>query len=185
MSSLVTYLVAAMTAWVPARAHARAESPEDTMTRYESIAHDAAAVALDPSEEPLFAGPDGRTQTALFMLSIASFESDYKRTVDQGIGRGDHGRSYCLMQIRVGDGTTREGWTGRQLVTDRKLCFRAALHILHGSFNVCRNLPVEDRMSAYATGRCFANAAISRSRVGRAFAWWAHHAPPPDASTDG
>jgi hypothetical protein len=178
--TLINYLVAAMTAWVPAKAHP--ESPEDTATRYESIAHAAVEVALDPSEEPLFDGPDGRAQTALFMLSIASFESSYRKTVDLGFGRGDHGHSYCLMQIRVGEGTTREGWTGRQLVTDRSLCFRAALHILHGSFNICRRLPVEDRMSAYATGRCIENAEISRSRVGRAFTWWWHHAPPPDSS---
>lgn len=183
MESLVTYLVAAMIAWVPVKA--QAESPEDTMARYESIARAAASVAFDPSEEPLFVGPDARIQTALFMLSIASFESSYQRTVDLGAGRGDHGRSYCLMQIRVGDGTTHEGWTGRQLVTDRTLCFRAALHILHGSFNVCRNLPVEDRMSAYATGRCIENAEISRSRVGRARRWWAHHAPPAGPSDDG
>jgi hypothetical protein len=184
MDSLVTYLVAAMTAWIPVKVQAT-EAPEDATARYESIARDAAAVAFDPSEAPLFFGPDGRTQTALFMLSIASFESSYLRTVDQGAGRGDRGRSYCLMQIRVGEGTTREGWTGRQLVTDRKLCFRAALHILHGSFNVCRNLPEDDRMSAYATGRCIENAEISRSRIGRARWWWTQHTPPPDASTDG
>jgi hypothetical protein len=183
MSSLVTYLVAAMTTWVPIQA--QREAPDDTTARYESIARDAAAVAFDPSEEPLFEGSDGRTQTALFMLSIASFESNYLRTVDLGVGRGDHGASYCLMQIRVGTGTTREGWTGRQLVTDRKLCFRAALHILHGSFNVCHALPVEDRMSAYATGRCIEGLDVARQRIGRARLWWAHHAPPPDASVDG
>jgi hypothetical protein len=182
MDTLVTYLVAAMTAWVPAKA--QPESPEETMTRYEGIAHDVAAVAFDEGEEPLFPGRDARVQTALFMLSIASFESAYRKDVDQGLGRGDHGRSYCLMQIRVGEGTTREGWTGRQLVTDRKMCFRSALHILHGSFNVCRHLPIEDRMSAYATGRCFENADISRSRVGRARAWWTAHAPPPDAAIE-
>lgn len=176
MDVLVTYLVAAMTAWVPLKA--QPESPEETMARYESIARDVAAVAYDEAEEPLFPGPEGRAQTALFMLSIASYESAYHKTVDQGLGRGDHGRSYCLMQIRVGDGTTREGWTGRQLVTDRTMCFRSALHILHGSFNVCRRLPIEDRMSAYATGHCFENADVSRSRVGRARNWWTTHAPP-------
>ncbi len=180
MDSLITYLIAAMTAWVPIRA--QPESQEETMARYESIARDVAAVAFDEAEEPLFPGPDGRTHTALFMLSIASYESSYRKKVDQGIGRGDNGHSYCLMQIRVGDGTTREGWTGRQLVTDRKMCFRSALHILHGSFNVCRRLPIEDRMSAYATGHCFENAEISRSRVGRARYWWTTHAPPPDSA---
>jgi hypothetical protein len=178
MDSLITYLVAAMTAWVPTRA--QPESQEQSMERYESIARDAVAIAFDETEEPLFPGQDGRAQTALLMLSIASYESGYRKVVDEGIGRGDHGRSYCLMQIRVGDGTTREGYTGRQLVTDRKMCFRSALHILHGSFNVCHRLPLEDRMSAYATGHCFENAEISRSRIGRARWWWSAHPAPPD-----
>jgi hypothetical protein len=179
MSNLVTYLVAAMNTWVPMKSQF-AEPIDHATARYDSIARDAAAVALDDSEEPLFAGEDARVQTAVFLLAIASFESHYRLSVDEGIRRGDRGDSYCLMQIRVGTGTTREGWTGRQLVTDRKMCFRAALHILHGSFNVCHALPIEDRMSAYATGRCLPNSDISRSRMGRARAWWTAHAPPPD-----
>ena len=63
------------------------------------------------------------------------------------------------MQVRVGGGVTREGWTGHDLVTDRRLCFRAGLHILRSSFGVCHALPVDDRLSAYATGHCFADAA--------------------------
>jgi hypothetical protein len=183
MSNLVTYLVAAMTTWVPMKAQV-AEPTEHAIARYESIARDVAAVALDDMEEPLFAGKDGRVQTALFLLSIASFESSYRLSVDEGIGRGDHGDSYCLMQIRVGLGTTREGWTGRQLVTDRRMCFRAALHILHGSFSVCRALPLDDRMSAYATGRCLPNCDVARSRMGRARAWWSAHAPPPEVDLE-
>jgi len=178
MESLVSYLVAAMIAWVPLHAHAPLESPEDTLARYESIARDLATVALDDDEEPLFAGDDGRVQTALLMASVASYESSYGKTVDDGTRRGDHGHSYCLMQIRVGGGVTREGWSGSDLVRDRTLCFRAGLHILHSSFGACHRLPVEDRMSAYATGHCFENARVSRSRIGRARAWFAAHAPP-------
>jgi hypothetical protein len=178
MDGLVSYLVSAMLAWVPLYAQT-SESKDDALSRYESIAQDAATVALDDQEAPLFGGPNGRTQTALLMLSIASYESSYRKTVDDGTGRGDHGHSYCLMQIRVGDGVTREGWSGTDLISERTRCFRAALHILHGSFNVCHKLPVEDRMSAYATGRCFENAAVSRSRIGRARVWWLNHPAPP------
>jgi hypothetical protein len=185
MESLVTYLVAAMVAWVPLHAHAPLESPADAHARYESIAHDVAAVALEQSEAPLFDGPDGRAQTAVLMLSVASFESSFRKAVDDGQGRGDRGRSYCLMQIHVGDGVTREGWSGHQLVEDRTLCFRAALHILRSSFGACRALPVDDRLSAYASGRCFAEATISRSRIGRARRWWQSHAPPPSPATEG
>ncbi len=182
MDGLVSYLVSAMLSWVPLYAQT-AESKEDALGRYESIAQDAAAVAYDDREAPLFSGPNGRAQTALLMLSIASYESSYQKAVDDGTGLGDHGHSFCLMQIRVGVGVTREGWTGQDLVSERARCFRAALHILHGSFNVCRKLPVEDRMSAYATGRCFENASVSRSRIGRARTWWLNNPSPPPPMT--
>jgi hypothetical protein len=184
MNSLVAYLVAAMVGWVPLRVHAPIESVDEASSRYDSIAEDVAAVAMDEEEAPLFGGPDGRIQTALLMLSVASFESGYRKKVDDGRGLGDHGRSFCLMQIKVGRGVTREGWTGQDLVTDRKRCFRAALHILRTSFGVCHDLPLEDRLSAYASGHCFADAAISRSRVGRARAWRAAHALPRAIPTD-
>jgi hypothetical protein len=178
MEALVPYLVAAMTSWVPLHAHP--ETTEDTTARYESIARDAATVAYDEGEEPLFPGAHGRAETAVLMLAIASLESAFKKTVDDGVGRGDHGRSYCLMQIHVGDGTTREGWSGPDLVADRARCFRAALHVLRGSFAACHRLPLEDRMSAYASGHCFEGAEVSRVRIGRALGWWQTHALPTD-----
>jgi hypothetical protein len=180
MEALVTYLVAAMVAWIPPRAHELGDPPEpraDALVRYESIARDLATVVADESESPLFGGPDARAQTALVMLSVASFESSYAREVDFGIGRGvgDAGNSWCLMQLRVGRGTTREGWTGRELVEDRTKCFRAALHLLRGSFNACQKLPLFDRLSAYAIGRCQRDLFKSHSRVSRAFGWWDRH----------
>jgi hypothetical protein len=178
MESLVTYLVAAMVAWVPLYVHPQTESSADVRARYESIARDLSAVVLDDAEAPLFNGPDARAQTALLMLSIASFESAFRKVVDDGVVRGDGGRSYCLMQIRVGQEVTREGWTGRQLIENRKRCFRAALHMLRTSFNMCHSYPVEDRVSVYATGHCMLDAPISRSRVVRARHWWAMHALP-------
>jgi hypothetical protein len=184
MESLVSYLVAAMLSWVPLHAHAPLESREHVLQRYESIARDAASVALDDSEPPLFEGTDGRTETALLMLAVASYESSYSQRVDDGTRRGDHGRSYCLMQIRVGFGSTREGWSGRQLIDNRKLCFRAALHILQASFTACRKLPIDDRLSAYASGRCFPAAEISRSRLGRARTWWETHTPPKEVASE-
>jgi hypothetical protein len=186
MDSLVAYLVAAMIGWVPLQSHLPSESVDEAQARYESIARDAAAVAFDEAEAPLFSGPEGRTQTALLMLSIASYESGYAKRVDDGRGLGDHGHSYCLMQLRIGRGTTHEGWTGPELTSDRKRCFRAGLHVVRTSFGVCRALPVDDRLSAYATGHCFADAKISRSRVARARAWRASHVPPKEvtAGTD-
>ena len=183
MDSLVAYLVAAMVGWVPVHAQPQ-ESPDEVMDRYESIARDAATVALDPDESPIFDGPDGRAKTALLMLSVASFESGYRKRVDDGRGRGDNGRSFCLMQIRVVTGETSEGWTGPDLVQDRTRCFRAALHILRRSFGVCRSLPFDDRLSAYASGSCSLGTEASRRRVHRARAWGATHEPPRIGPTD-
>lgn len=176
MQALVSYLVAAMSAWVPP--YAQPEPKDDTLARYEAIARDAITVAFDEAETPLFPGQDGRAQTALLMLSVASFESGYRHTVDTGIRLGDNGRSYCLMQIRVGHGITTEGWSGEDLVNDRTKCFHAGLRIIRGSFNACRKLAFEDRMSAYTSGRCLPNEEKSHVRVGRSLAWWDTHARP-------
>jgi hypothetical protein len=175
METLVTYLVAAMQAWVPLGIQAP-EPREEALARYASIATDAAKVAMDPAEAPLFAGADGRARTALLMLSVASFESDFHKSVDEGRRRGDNGRSYCVMQIHVGDETTRDGWTGPQMIQDRTLCFRAGLHLLRWSLGVCQSLELDDRLSAYVAGRCFVSVRFSRARIGRARAWWESHA---------
>jgi hypothetical protein len=176
MPDVVTYLVAAMATWVPLHAHP--EPNEDTAKRYDAIAHDAIEIAYDESEAPLFPGPNGRVQTALLMLATASLESSFRKGVDDGTRLGDHGRSFCLMQVRVGDGVTMDGFSGYDLITDRTKCFRAGLHILRGSFAACHRLELMDRMSAYATGRCTPGEEHSRLRVGRALDWWGTHEPP-------
>ncbi|MGH7270855.1 MAG: hypothetical protein ACREJ3_10535 [Polyangiaceae bacterium] len=184
MNALVAYLVSAMMGWVPLRMHAPLESRDDARARYESIAEDAAAIAMDPEEAPLFGGSDGRLRTALLMLSVASYESGYRKKVDDGRRLGDGGHSFCLMQIRVGRGVTLEGWTGWDLIRDRQRCFRAGLRILRTSFGTCRAFPMDDRVSAYVTGHCLEDSAISRSRMYRARAWRESHAMPRSPGTD-
>jgi hypothetical protein len=179
MESLVAYLLTAMLSWVPPYEHAPREAAADTRERYASIARDVAEVAMEGDEEPLFGGKNGRIQTAVLMLAIASYESSFTKSVDEGSGLGDNGHSYCLMQIYVGKGVTAEGWTGQDLVQDRKRCFRAGLHMLRRSFGVCHNLQLDDRISAYATGHCLPNMRLSRSRMYRARSYWESHAPPP------
>ena len=56
MESIVSYLLAAMIAWVPLQVHTPVESVDDARARYESIARDVVSVAFDESESPLFAG---------------------------------------------------------------------------------------------------------------------------------
>ena len=180
MENLVTYLLAAMLAWIPSSVQKSLENSENAQARYEAIARDVASVALDPDETPIFGGPGGRARTALLLLSVASFESYYRKDVDEGTRLGDHGRSYCVMQIRVGDGVTREGWSGPELIADRKLCVRAALHIMRSSFGACRKLGLDDRLAAYATGRCEPGSDLSRERFGRARKWWEVHGVPKE-----
>ena len=178
MDSIVAYLVAAMIGWVPLHAHAPSESIDDARDRYESIARDVVSVAFDESESPLFSGPEGRTQTALLMLSVASYESSYRKKVDDGRRWGIMATRSASCRFASAPASRAKAGAGTICVTDRRLCFRAGLHILRGSFGACRALAVDDRLSAYATGHCFADAAISRSRVGRARAWREAHVPP-------
>lgn len=176
MHTLITYLLSAMLAWAPAKTHDYYASREDTTARYESIARDVAEVALDPNEAPLFGGPEGRAQTALLVASIASYESGgFRRDVDLGSGkrsRGDGGRSWCIMQVNVGNGVTAEGWTGRDLVQDRHKCIRAGLALIRESFSLCHALTLRDRLSGYTTGRCTADEDLSHRRFHRAMEWW-------------
>ncbi len=179
MHALITYLLTAMLAWAPPSDHDYYAPREDTTTRYESIAHDIAEVSLDPNEPPLFGGPEGRAQTALLVSSIAFYESGgYRRDVDIGVGhksRGDGGRSWCIMQINLGDGATPEHWTGRDLVQDRKKCIRAGLTKIRESFMLCHALPLSDRLSGYTTGKCAADEDLSHRRMRRAMSWWSAH----------
>jgi hypothetical protein len=172
---LAAWLVSAMLAWSPPIT----KTPQET-ARYESIAKDFATVAMDPSEKPAFEGEDGRAKTALLMASIASFESGYRADVDTGRTRGDHGASWCLMQIQV-VGKTREGYTGEDLTKDRTKCFRVALRIIRDSFAMCKEKSIEDRLAGYTSGTCKDNEPLARNRFGRARAYWKEH--PLDLTT--
>jgi hypothetical protein len=179
MNALIAYLIAAMVTWSPPADHDYYETREETLDRYASIAHDIAAVALDPAEAPLFGGPQGRAQTGLLVASVAFYESGgYRRDVDFGIGkkaRGDSGRSWCLMQVNLGDGATLEGWTGRDLVLERQKCLRVGLRRMRQSFAMCKDNKFIDRLSGFTTGRCTEDDDYSHRRMRRALQWWTAH----------
>lgn len=124
-------------------------------------------------EAPLFEGPQGRAQTALLIASIASFESFFRFDVDSGKVQGDHGKSWCLMQVQV-HGKTAEGWRGTDLVGDRQKCLKAGLHIMRGSFQWCRGLKLIDRLAGYTTGTC-KEEPYAQQRMRRALVWWKDH----------
>ena len=78
------------------------------------------------------------------------------------------------MQLHIGAGKTVEGWTGTDVTSDRKLCFRAGLHIARESFRMCNAFPANEKLSAYASGQC-GRSALSRVMVSRAAAYLQHH----------
>lgn len=177
--TVIHWLVAAMLSWVLPHAPALHEAQR---ARYTEIAQDAMAVAFDKSEAPLFVGPLGREKTATLMLAIASFESGFDKGVDAGTVQGDSGKSWCLMQVQLStrdkDGKTStrmnfkddvyeyvydktKGYGGEDL-SDRKLCFRMALHIMRASYKRCGDL------SGYTAGVCLKDEPKAMNRLGRA-----------------
>jgi hypothetical protein len=175
ISTLAAYIMTAMVAWMPLKEHHR-EGEAAALKRYEAIATDVATVALDPNEDPLFAGEDGRSQTALLIASIASFESHFRADVDQGKARGDHGVSVCIMQVQV-HGKTAEGWSAQDLLDDRTRCLAAGLHRIRESFTMCKHLPLRHKLSGYTSGTCTSDVA-SEWRIGRAVKWMKEHPAP-------
>jgi hypothetical protein len=177
-------------------AHAPAdpkEPPPLSLERYEDIAWDIATVVFDPATPPSFDGQDGRAKTAALVLGIMLHESQFHRGIDTGARLGDADRSYCLMQVKVGRGRTatwnvvkdREAWpgdpeahlvrgyTGAEMVADRKKCIVAALRVARWSMRrKCPHLPVKERLRGYMSGNCDEGGFGSRRRMGSALSWY-------------
>jgi len=166
-----------------------AHEPEDEQkARYSSIAKDLAEVVQE--EEPLFKGKNGRVQTAALVMSMAFFESGLKKEVDFGTGkwgRGDFGRSWCLMQINLGKGqvswgtTEMKTWSGQDLVNDRKKCFKVGITALRLSLGACQGKAGGDKLSSYTTGTCRDNEPTGRSRWNYAWRLLSRFTPPAAA----
>src|SRR5665213_743767 len=174
MQTLITYLLTAMLAWSPLENHryllthmaSDAERDAYTEARYESIAKDLADVV--ENSPPLFSGMTGKAETALVILSIASYESgDFREDIDTIKGSGDHGRAHCLMQIEF---PLRAGET----LNDRKDCFRIGLSRIKESMQACPKSHVEERLAVYARGKCDDTWGIrnSKMKMRRARGWF-------------
>jgi hypothetical protein len=172
------------------------ETREEAMARYESIAEDLVEVVYDPATTPLFRGSNGRSRTVSVMLAIMLYESGFGRNVDYGVGkyaRGDRGNSWCMMQLNIGSGKTLrwnvkhdrrarygdppeeifEGYTGEEMVKDRRKCFREGLKVLRLSFSSCRGmgLPLNQRLRVYGSGTCHGAQKGSALRMDTAIRW--------------
>lgn len=182
MKALVTWLLLAMASWAPVQKTSGVETLAEATIRRESIVKDLLEVTFDSKEKPLFMGDNGRAYTAIWIANWLYDESNYAVLVDQGKVRGDGGRSWCLGQHNIGEGRTPSwyykeyrfalptdapgdvtpGFTGPELVKDRKNCLRATLHAFHHSLQRCsKYTPVPepeklnpDVFSLYAAGYC-------------------------------
>jgi hypothetical protein len=155
-----------------------AETTQERTARYEAIAADLAAVVFDPGVRPVYGGPEGRARTATLVLALAYMESGFAPDVDQGPcyrgppgsklhGRCDGGLSACLLQIRLGAGTTREGWTQQDLFADRRKCFTAGLRLVRQSTRAAQRagLGEDDLLRVYASGSVSRGAKESKVRL--------------------
>jgi hypothetical protein len=199
METVIAWMLAFMVSVAPpGRKTYYAEAQElktEALTRYRSIAEDVTEVVYDPNTKPLFRGKKGRTRTVSVILAIMLYESGFMKNVDYGIGkygRGDNGKSWCLMQMMVGKGRAWQnagGWnvkydrpprfgddpkdiekgsSGPEMVKDRRLCVKEALRLLRISFVSCRHLPLNQRLRVYASGSCKGGAKGSALRLNTA-----------------
>jgi hypothetical protein len=132
--------------------------------RYNDIA--TAIVEVSENSEPFDRSKDDVVKKAALIMSIALTESRLDKNIQFGISRGDRGKSWCLMQILIGNGKTNEGFTGPELASDLNKCLLSGYNIAKRSFGVCSNLKdYRDRLSGYTTGKCLNDEKHSRLKV--------------------
>jgi hypothetical protein len=176
MTTLATYLFAAMTAWSPLSQHHYVEGEAVTVARYQDIASSIAAVSLDPAEQPLFAGSDGRARTAVLLAAIASFESGGFRSDVAWCspsGLGDHGHAAGLWQSHRSK--ARACWSLQSAA-------HLALEQIRESFVACEREDPAVWLAAYASGSCSRGWVQARNRWDRAASWMKVH--PWEQETD-
>lgn len=169
MSILSKWILTVLLSIAPTAKYQTAQESEQVLkARYTSIAEDMASAIQN--SEPLFTGEDAELKTAALVSSIAFMESGFRKSVDQGNLRGDNGRSWCLMQINLGNGRVKIGdetmrsWRGRDLVADRKKCFAVGIETLRLSMSRCTYLPEGGALSVYTSGQCLAHEKSAKVR---------------------
>ena len=134
----------------------------DAQLRYESIAEDISAVAMDENEPPLFKGPAGREATAVLLSAVAWHESAFRKDVDicKGVrSKGDKGRSAGLLQVMKG--RNYEGHSQTEICQDRRLAIRLGLHVLRRAKETCHGGP-RVWLQSYAAGGCSVRSSSAR-----------------------
>lgn len=163
LNVLSNWLFATLVSMTPKTAIS-SEPSEIRNERLHAIAEDIVSVVYSEKESSLFSGVNGKEKSAIFIATWAAYESGwFHKNVDKGTTRGDSGRSWCIMQLNIGKGKTKEGWTGPQLVEDRKKCISAGYHIMKSSMKMCKG-PERDAITAYMSGNCTVGLEHTRKR---------------------
>jgi len=160
MNTLSLWILKVLLSIAPVQENSQ-EKTIDMKKRYESISLDMAEAISET--KPLFKEKNSEFKTAALLTTIAFYESGFRKDIDSGVVRGDHGNSWCLMQVNVYNNHVRVGtkeiksWTGQDLVLNRKKCFIAAIESIRESMSFCSKLNAPSYISGYATGKCIKN----------------------------
>lgn len=159
MEPFIAYILALMIAASPIKETQTwggiTETREEKQARFKETAQQLAEVIRDAKHLPY-----DPYMSAAAAVAIWQHESALALAVDKGLGkhgRGDAGRSFCMAQIQLGTKKTKEGWSGEDLLEDRKKCFALQIRYMAGSVALCtkQGMPPEHALSSYTMGICF------------------------------
>lgn len=114
----------------------------------------AAAIAEAAKRDPLFAGDEGITRTAVTLVSLAWFESKF-----QPDAMGDKGKSCGAFQIQPST-----SGLSCDVLRDPDLAAPEAIRLMRQSFRICRARPLEERLAWYAGGSASCDRGLRHSR---------------------
>lgn len=172
-NQVATWLLSAVSAWggmVPAAER------EHTLAFRQQLVEDVASVAFDPAEPPRYAGPYGRSLTALALLSITALETRFRERIMLGHCKThecDGGHAVGLMQAHPGDhGLRLLGTKAEQCLSDDDDCLTAGDLVEGGAmlqFRVGLHIWRAQGIEAYSPGP---------AAIEQATAWALKHRPP-------
>lgn len=142
----------------------------------ESYPELASAIVEAAEEHPLFQGEDGVEETALLLVAVAKYESEFNADA-----RGDGGASLGAWQIGRSHAPAAE-------LLDPRTGAKHALRLFEASFRICRKRPFEERLGWYAWGRDGCDHALDKSRHRMMLAQRLkreHPRPPPEEDEPG
>jgi len=168
---LSVYLLGAAHTFYPVSNHSFHESKAVTEARYTQFSEDIAEFVLDPNIEPLFAGDNGRIETGLLLVSLASFESMFIGDVITCKKLGDSGHAFGPYQSHI---------RKTEVCAGTKQASQVAIDMIRNSFHVCHDLKLADRLAAYTDGNNWNDKTIwgrSEQRMNRASNYFSKHKP--------